>query len=935
MKNLLLTFLILSPSFIFAQFGGATNGNPSTIEWKEISNESARIIFPDGLEKRAEHVADVIDYLNKNSRKSIGKPKGKINIIFQNQLTEANGFVTAAPFRSEFFTTAPQRTFAGTQDWLDLLAIHEYRHVMQFQFSKQGVTKIGAKLFGQGFWSAMNLLSIPFWFVEGDAVMQETLLSEGGRGRSGSFLAEYRAMHEAGMKYPYEKIRNRSFKSVLPNRYRMGYLFSEYGRNNYGNTLWRDVAQDAVRYKGVFWSFSQSLKRKTGKNVGDFYDTMMDSIYLQWDREKLSIDWQQSKEQLKNKKISKNKVSYYAYPKYVDDQILAIKSGRDRIPEFYLIDSEKKEKKLFNLGYHDFYFNYKNGKMVWTQSKVDIRWGNKTFSNIYIYDFKEEKKIKLTSKSKYFSPDINEDGSKILVVESNEMMRYQILILSGKTGEIRTRIPNPKNIFVSSPKWLNENTIIAVAQQNQKNALMEIDITTGEMTPIIDYTKNLILTPAVKGDFILFSGDFADVRNIFAVNRQSKKLYQVTNSRVLAEQPMISDDGLKILFVEQQIQGADIKEIEFDQKKWKPVTILEPIDRYLSLNELSELEGGSILSKIPKQKYKVSPYAHFKDGINLHSWAPTLAENNTIGIQLHSTNLLSTLDVTVSGVSNFDSYNKLATKITWNKYYPQLSLGHDMIGFDAKDHNQNHHFVLENRVNLGIDIPLNFSESEMIRKFNLETKAGYLHQRVLDDFNFNPDQIFTLGGKISLSNKRQKSFQQLESRAGNTFDVSLENRFHSLYSGRDLALKANIALFFPGFARTHSTVIKGHHFTNFDQTNIFNFNENGLRSFNSSFQDINNVLSVDYAFPIAYPDFGLKPFIFLKRLRANLFYEYGSGFGGNSFRSEVHSFGIELRLDSGFFNLGSAIDLPIGVRASYSKINQSEEFINFQFLFFN
>jgi len=143
---LFLFFMALTPCVSFAQLGSASNGNPPGIEWKELSNKSARIIFPKGLESRAKRVADVIDYLNKNNRNSIGKLKGKINIILQNQLTEANGFVTAAPFRSEFFTTAPQRSFLGTGDWLDMLSLHEYRHVMQLQFAKQGATKIGSYL---------------------------------------------------------------------------------------------------------------------------------------------------------------------------------------------------------------------------------------------------------------------------------------------------------------------------------------------------------------------------------------------------------------------------------------------------------------------------------------------------------------------------------------------------------------------------------------------------------------------------------------------------------------------------------------------------------------------------------------------------------------------------------------------------------------------
>ena len=49
-------------------------------------------------------------------------------------------------------------------------------------------------LFGEGGQALANSLSVPNWFWEGDAVYQETLVSDQGRGRLPYFFNGYRAL---------------------------------------------------------------------------------------------------------------------------------------------------------------------------------------------------------------------------------------------------------------------------------------------------------------------------------------------------------------------------------------------------------------------------------------------------------------------------------------------------------------------------------------------------------------------------------------------------------------------------------------------------------------------------------------------------------------------------------------------------------------------
>src|SRR5262245_25114915 len=115
-------------------------GNPPSIKWKQISSDSARIIFPEGLDSTAQRVAAIVHYLAAKKPHSLGNETHKINIVLQNQSTIGNGYVGLGPYRSEFFLTPVLNNFSeGSISWPDQLGIHEYRHVQQFNNFRNGL----------------------------------------------------------------------------------------------------------------------------------------------------------------------------------------------------------------------------------------------------------------------------------------------------------------------------------------------------------------------------------------------------------------------------------------------------------------------------------------------------------------------------------------------------------------------------------------------------------------------------------------------------------------------------------------------------------------------------------------------------------------------------------------------------------------------------
>jgi hypothetical protein len=220
-------FIVLC--FVFCVFKVSTaqqfGGNPSSIKWQQINTDTARIIFPKGLDSIAQRIAAVAHELQKNYSNTIGSKVDKINIVLQKDATISNAFVALGPYRSEYYLTPPQNAFElGAQNWPDNLAIHEFRHVQQYNNFNIGLSKATSVLFGENGRALANSASVPDWFFEGDAVYNETLLSKQGRGRLPLFFNRYKSLYDDKKRYSYMQLRNGSLRHYIPGHYELGYL---------------------------------------------------------------------------------------------------------------------------------------------------------------------------------------------------------------------------------------------------------------------------------------------------------------------------------------------------------------------------------------------------------------------------------------------------------------------------------------------------------------------------------------------------------------------------------------------------------------------------------------------------------------------------------------------------------------------------------------
>ena len=84
------------------------------------------------------------------------------------------------------FQTMPQQGFWGTDDWINTITVQEARHLVQIAKMNHRFGKLASVLFGEAGLAGAMGVSLPEWWIAGDARAAETEMLRGGIGQYAS-----------------------------------------------------------------------------------------------------------------------------------------------------------------------------------------------------------------------------------------------------------------------------------------------------------------------------------------------------------------------------------------------------------------------------------------------------------------------------------------------------------------------------------------------------------------------------------------------------------------------------------------------------------------------------------------------------------------------------------------------------------------------------
>jgi len=352
--------------------------------------------------------------------------------------------------------------------------------------------------------------------------------------------------------------------------------------------------------------------------------------------------------------------------------------------------------------------------------------------------------------------------------------------------------------------------------------------------------------------------------------------------------------------------------------------------------------SDSIVNKV----YKPEPYRKLGHLFKFHSWMPFYADLEEVksdpaavrpGITLLSQNNLSTLISSIGYEYTKEKNHVLHTKVTWQGWYPvfesQLDWGYNPAISKFGEEIENPSAVQPGfRFSNTVSIPLSFSSGRFYQYLRPSLISNYMNDYVYikEDGSYDYGQNI-ISGRVYFSNYHRLAYRDIYPRWAQTFDFSYSFApFDKDIYGTEISLRT--AFFFPGFLPGNGIRIRFEKEKQDPEKFMYGSRISLPRGYDNIISRDLNFLSVDYAVPLVYPDFNIASLLYIKRIRASLFYDYAQGTGNTYYEntteglkasvyhnySEIFSSsGIELMADLHLFRIPYMISC--GVQSAWQR----------------
>lgn len=929
MKRVTVLLLFLATFFqVYAQFY-STGESPFSTTWKQINTDKYQIVYPKESERDAQRLAGTLDLVVENTVSGIQSTiKRPIKIVLHSQSVYSNGYVVWAPRRMELIPTPSQDAYA--QNWMDQLAIHEYRHVAQIEKLNQGFTRAISYITGDLAQGATVGL-VPLWFLEGDAVVNETALTNTGRGREPSFNQRLKAIElQDDIRLRYDQIYLGTYRTSAPNHYEFGYQMVAMAQTHYAKDIWSNTLNKVARESFTLVPFYRGLKKEADLSKVKLYKQTFDYLSEKWKAEDLE------QETTKSEKVStfyKSDFVSYNHPYQLEDgSILAIRNSIDDVQKLVKITADK-EKTAKVLGYnYGFQMAYSNSYVAWEKRKSSLRWDQRSYSVIRILDLQSNRTRTLRKKERHFSPSFNPSQTKLAVQKLTLGNESMLEVFDLRSRNVLASYKCPSEKVLSYNAWVNDSVIAVVASSFKGKSIYTVNLNTNKWDKIFGDTYFDISSLHASDNSIYFTYTKDGRKNIYLLSLSSKEVSRVTNVQIAADYASITADSKSILYSEYTSKGNKICKQRIDSSK---KTRIEDVKEYhyAFADRLSAENDVNIQdTNLHHKTHESTKYSKLKNSINIHSWIlPFYTDLDDIsslsasgseiypGLTLMSQNLLSTVTSSLSYYYKEGSHY-FKPSLTLSSFYPIISFEAEIGGSPRVFSTQGVQLLsipesFNNNKKLILDIsqPLNFSTSALSSKLTLGVEFEYENIIIADtsaeasnNLELFEDDIYFYKGQlysdmyISYYLTSKYSSRDIYPRWGiNVYFSHLSPLINATYYSKNTVAKGNMYL--PGLLQNHSIKLGVGIEKGWSRINL----SRGYYTSELSSFDESNYFGVDYTAPLLYPDLSIGPLVYLKRVHTSLFYdqtnfteELETDFGKTN---KLQSYGFELAFETNFF----------------------------------
>ena len=559
-RLLISQILIIALALLLSTKNHAQQHQPE-LKWMTLKTAHFSIHYPAGYESIADKIAHICEEVYQPVGQSLHYFPHRTQVVVHTRSDVSNGYVVQLPWRMELFINEPQdNTFGSNEEWLHILITHEMTHVVQAR-KVRGLSRLSYPFFGElnSFWHHAT----PNWYVEGFATLNETRLTQGGRGRNAYHRMKMMAPLIDGQPWP---LANTSFLSrkrlPLDMSYVAGYYFSEYIAEKYGDDAWERIFD---RYNAnPLPGFGHAVKKVTGRKPEAHYRKLLAQL-----KETVPHHTDRSLP-LRRTELPENQYS----PKWDGERIIYYRNSYDDLPEIAAIGSNGEQQHILQrtlFGTETALAISKNW-LVWSELSSHPRYSATEYACLKVYDRRANAIRSLTDELRLYSPDIAPDEKSVVAVQS-ALPTTRLVRIDMEGGAVAPLLAIPKATLLN-PRWSPDGRFIAFAIKDSTNqqdiAILDLEKRDWRRVTPSDHFHDNSPCWSPDGRYIFYTSDRSGIFNIWAVQVATGQQWQVTDVSTGAFAPDVSADGQQLAFALYTELGFQVRTLALQHRNWLP-----------------------------------------------------------------------------------------------------------------------------------------------------------------------------------------------------------------------------------------------------------------------------------------------------------------------------------------------------------------------------
>jgi hypothetical protein len=611
------------------------------IDYRTIHTKHFSITYESQSREVGEHVASIAETIFDEMTQDVGwVPYGRTEILLQDPTDAANGSASALPYNAvRLLITAPDdmSPLGDVDDWYLELVTHEYTHILHTDHIR-GIPAIINAVLGKTF--APNQVQ-PRWLLEGLAVYHESKNTSGGRLRSSMWNMWMRTDVLENNVATLDQFSNTVRRFPQGNIwYLYGSYFLDWIARTYGEESLRQMAHD---YGGqiVPWGFNRSIRRATGKpgrTFEELYPAWVDSMKREYGAVAAAVRAKGIREGVRvthhgEQALHARWLPDTAWPHNGPTLAYFRDDGHDRTGIYTLplvlpaqgggpirALEDRVQLKIRTTGDSVASFT-RSGETFFNSLEI--------LNNLYAFgdlsslpagaaspNGDERDRNRMTEGFRAYEADVSPDGRRIVFTTNHRGTRY--LQIADLTGEPR-RLTNlhtlvPSNHFeqVFTPRFSPDGRYVAysVWTYGGFRDIRVVDLQDGSFVEIAhDRAVDGAPSFSADGRWIFFHSDRTGIMNVYAWERATGRLFQVTNVLTGAYQPEPSPDGKWLAYTSFSRIGYDLSVMPLDESNWlpaEPYVDTRPSPPPLYRHERTSPEPYQPLHTLWPRKYSVT-----------------------------------------------------------------------------------------------------------------------------------------------------------------------------------------------------------------------------------------------------------------------------------------------------------------------------------------